>query len=102
MVTGNVVELDAVSVEVVEDGQADLVTLPVIRLGPASTEIYSHVMFSCSIISPSSVRPIHIIESPPRWPRNTALKYNRFSINAFNTTSLLIPPLTFPPVQKNL
>ena len=45
MVTGHVVELDTVSVEVVEDGQTDLVTLPVIRLGPARAGIYSHLMF---------------------------------------------------------
>ena len=45
MVTGHVMELDTVSVEVVEDGQTDLVTLPVIRLGPARAGIYSHLMF---------------------------------------------------------
>ncbi len=35
MVAGNVVEPDAVVVEVVEDGQAELVTLAVVRLGTA-------------------------------------------------------------------
>ena len=45
MVTGHVVELDTVSVEVVEDSQTDLITLPVIRLGPARAGIYSHLMF---------------------------------------------------------
>jgi hypothetical protein len=34
---GDVVELDAVLVEVVEDAQAPLVTLPVVWLGPAKT-----------------------------------------------------------------
>ena len=37
MVAGNVVEPDAVVVEVVEDGQAELVALAVVRLGTAKT-----------------------------------------------------------------
>ena len=32
---GHVVELDPVVVEVVQDGQTDLVALPIVRLGPA-------------------------------------------------------------------
>jgi hypothetical protein len=39
MVATDVVELDAVVVEVVEDGQAELVTLAVIRLRNSATEI---------------------------------------------------------------
>ena len=34
MVAGHVVPLDAVGVEVVQDGQADLVAVSVVRLGP--------------------------------------------------------------------
>lgn len=39
MMTGHVMELDTVSVEVVEDRQADLVTLSVVRLGPTRSGI---------------------------------------------------------------
>ena len=39
MMTGHVMELDSVSVEVVEDRQADLVTLSVVRLGPTRSGI---------------------------------------------------------------
>ena len=38
MVTGHVMKLDAVSVKVVEDSQADLVTLSVVWLGPTRSE----------------------------------------------------------------
>ena len=59
MMTGHVMELDTVSVEVVEDGQTDLVTLPVIRLGPARAGIYSHLILMFIRLSlnilPSSV-----------------------------------------------
>ena len=39
MVTGHVMKLDAVSVKVVEDSQADLVALSVVWLGPTRSEI---------------------------------------------------------------
>jgi len=39
MMAGDVVELDAVLVEVVEDAQAPLVSLPVVRLGTSRSEI---------------------------------------------------------------
>ena len=38
MVAADVVELDAVVVEVVEDGQAELVALTVVGLGNSTTE----------------------------------------------------------------
>ena len=41
MMTGHVMELDTISVEVVEDCQADLVTLSVVRLGPTRSGIKS-------------------------------------------------------------
>ena len=37
MVAGNVVELDAILVEVVEDSNAELITLTVVRLGSSTT-----------------------------------------------------------------
>ena len=39
MVAADVVELDAVVVEVVEDGQAELVAFTVVRLGNSATEM---------------------------------------------------------------
>jgi len=34
VVTGNVMESDSISVKVIEDGETELVTLPVVRLRP--------------------------------------------------------------------
>ena len=39
VVAGDVVELDAVAVEVVEDGKAELVALAVVRLGALGSEM---------------------------------------------------------------
>ena len=64
MVAGDVVELDAVVVEVVEDGQAELVSLAVVGLAAAGTEYRFYTVIIVHIIggygrdpSPSSVRP---------------------------------------------
>ena len=40
VMAGHVVPLDAVGVEVVEDGQAELITLAVVRLGTAKAGIF--------------------------------------------------------------
>ena len=42
--TGNVVERDAIVIKVVEDGQAELITLPVVWLRAAGPEDDTHDM----------------------------------------------------------
>ena len=64
-----------------------------------SFDVYINIWLSLKI-SPSSVWPIHIIEPPPRRPRNIALK--RFSIIAQNTFSLLNTSPDFASCPKEL
>ena len=69
-------ELDAVVVEVVEDGQAGLVPLPVVWLGPART---------------ASVGPLHVAVRPARGPGDVA---------AADSASGPVEPLALPSHQS--
>jgi len=60
VVARHVVEPDAVVVEVVEDGQAALVALPVVRLGSAG---------------PASVGPVDIVVGPPARPADASTSH---------------------------
>ena len=69
-------ELDAVVVEVVEDGQTGLVPLPVVRLGPAR---------------PASVGPLHVAVRPARGPGDVA---------AADPPAGPVEPLALPSYQR--
>ena len=49
MVAGHVVESDSVSVKVIEDGETELVTLPVVRLRPSGSKIGS-ILFRLKMV----------------------------------------------------
>ena len=69
-------ELDAVIVEVVEDGQTGLVPLPVVRLGATSS---------------ASVGPLHVAVRSPRGPGDVA---------AADPAASPVEPLTLPSHQR--
>ena len=88
MTTANIMKFDSIIVEIVEDSQARLITLSIIRLCTSSTEI----------IFKSRLFFYDWYEShPPVWDHSTLLW------DLPEGQLMLLPPnVTRPPVQKNL
>ena len=84
VVTSNVVESDAITIEVVQDSHTELISLPVIRLSSASSEnIHYFLSFDQNLWD----------THPPVWDQLTLV----YDLPLGHVTR---PPLILPPVQK--
>ena len=96
MVTADIVELDSVLVEVVEDGQTELISLTVVRLWTAKTTKKARkrirkIRWDCIAVLFYLLKIYGFIENmfkgivPNRFPLNHVVRLRNFQIKNQNT-----------------